>query len=68
MANAILTIKAECISANKSKSNSTIVFAANIQNTEKGPAARTLINIGIPDPKAANDFETGETYTITVSK
>jgi len=61
-----ITIKCECFSANKHKSGSTIVFAHDVSTTEKGPAARTMISVNIPDGKASNDFEVGKEYVITI--
>lgn len=61
-----LTIKMECFSANKNKTGSTILFAKNIENTDKGPAAKTVVNLNVPDIKVAADFEPGKEYTITI--
>ena len=61
-----LVIKAECFSANKNKSGSTIVFTRDVTTTEKGQAARTMISVNIPDAKATNDFEVGKEYVITI--
>lgn len=68
MAKVKLSVKAECFSANKTKSGSTLIFAIDVQPTEKGQTARTLINFNLPDAKAANDYEVEKQYKITIEE
>lgn len=68
MAKTTLTVKGECFSANKNKQGSNVLIAANIQQTEKGPASRTAVNIVVPDTDAASKFTPGKAYTVTITE
>jgi phage tail protein X len=68
MAKQVLQIKAECFAANRNKQGSNIVIAANIEQSEKGPASRTAVNIVLPDNDAAARFSPGKAYTVTITE
>jgi hypothetical protein len=61
------TIKVKCMQANKNQRGSQIVFAAETKETEKGLAAKTAVSIMVAD-NAANMYETGKDYVITVTE
>lgn len=61
-----ITIIAECFSASKGKSGSTITFANQVGQSERGPTARTAVSVQMPDGYAANEMEVGKEYEITI--
>lgn len=68
MAKTILTFKGKCANATKNGNGASLQFAREIQQTEKGPAAREVVVVNVKDQKAANDFEImGKEYTITIT-
>ena len=69
MAKTTLTVKAECLTANKTKAGSQITLAVGVQQTQPGQAtAKTVVSINVPDQSAADSFTPGKTYTVTVSE
>ena len=68
MAKEVFKITAECFSANKTKNGSTITFANNVQQTDKGIGSREAVNVVLPDPKTAGSFEPGKKYLISFSE
>jgi hypothetical protein len=62
----IITIQTECFQATKSKSGCTIIFATDVQQTQKGPAAGTAATFNLPTQLTANDFEVGQKYEIII--
>lgn len=66
MGKKIYSIEIECLQANRNKTNSTIVFANNVQQTEQGPASNTGVNFNVPDKKLSLDLDTGKKYLISI--
>lgn len=58
----------QCISLSQTTNRAQISFAEDIKQTEKGPAARNVLNIVFTDPKEAAVFTPGDTYAIEISK
>lgn len=74
MAKTLLTFTGKCASANKNANGCSIMFARNIETTDKGPAAREVVAVNLKDQNAANSFTVmdakgnGPDYTITISQ
>jgi hypothetical protein len=64
----LVSLKAECFQANKNKNGSSITFAIGVQQTDKGPAARTTVTFQLPDQTAADGFVIGKSYNISVTE
>jgi len=68
MAKKVYEKKFECFNSNKNKTGSTVTLAANVQQTDKGPATRTAVNILDPDLEIATNFKPGKKYTVTITE
>ncbi len=63
-----LTKKMKCIQVNKSVGRTTINFAADITEDEKGGRARNIFTYNSSDTKDAEGFEPEKEYTITITE
>lgn len=68
MAKKVFSIQIECFQANKNKNGSQVAFANNVQQTDKGPAARHAISVNVPDQKLAEQLTPGKKYTVTITE
>lgn len=69
MAKTLLTFKAKCFNATKNQRGASLQFAKDVQQTDKGPAAREVVVVNVTDPKLADSIEVGgKEYTITVTE
>ena len=66
MATKKFTKKMKCINIQQAIGRSSVSFAQDIAQTDKGATARNVVSFNFSDPADAAGFEAGKEYTITV--
>lgn len=62
------TVKMKCVTVQTQEKRATLVFADDVKNTERGPAASNAITVQLSDPAQAAGFVPGTVYTVDISE
>lgn len=68
MAKKVLSKQMECISISKQVNRAVVNFADGVSQNDKGATAKNIITVNFSDPKNANSFEVGQSFTIEISE
>lgn len=61
-----VSVSMKCVTVQLQEKRATLIFADDVKNTERGPAANNAITVQLQDPTQAAGFVPGTAYTIDI--